>query len=788
MHPYLVQLDLATPAIDQWNVLSRDVRTFWRSYFELRPLDQKLLQTLRHYSHGYRYRLTDDDISRVVFCIVVEILRYNRAHQMCRAFIGNSGGLDSATTCALLSKAILLSKEMGIQFDVVSYGMPISSNPDHNARAEQTATTFGIEHLTIHDLDHVLNAFNRSLSPVANRLAFNEEELRRALGNVKARIRMITNFFGTTQSGSYVVSTDNLSELYMAFWTLMGDVGAFGPIQSILKGLELPALAFALGVPTHTMDAKPTDGLNIHKSLDQDEGGDVDAFHGVRYPDLDAIISLACEAGLDLCVPSPIHVDANYIPSPTATQETVDNLIAQMVSPASVWKRTKGTIGTAPTREQLGLPQLKEIAKQLKGVVSVVGLGKLGSCMVAVYASKGRNVMGVDLNDEIVTSINTSQAPVQETGLPELIRKNTGQIKATPNVRETIHESDITFIIVPTPSLPDGSFSLEHVQKVCRDIGEALKTKNDYHLVVLTSTLLPGDCDTHIIPTLERHSGKSCGKDFGFCYSPLFIAIGSVIQNLLNPDFFLVGEFDKQSGDTLESFYRTVCDNNAPARRMSIPSAELTKISVNSYVTMKITFANMLGEVAERIPGVDIDDVTQTLGSDKRIGGAYLKSGLGFGGPCFPRDNRAFAHMARRRGVETPFAERTDEYNKRVIERWAEKIMTSASKDTDTIALIGMSYKPDTAFAEESQTIGIARLLIAQGYNVHAHNPYGNDHARVLLGDSVTFHDELAPCLEQASVVFLGLPMTHLLEPLVHLCKTRTIKVIDPWRQWKEEL
>lgn len=416
--------------------------------------------------------------------------------------------------------------------------------------------------------------------------------------------------------------------------------------------------------------------------------------------------------------------------------------------------------------------------------ISIVGLGKLGSCMAAVYASKGNTVIGCDLNPSSVEAINQGRAPVSETNLPSLIEQTRGRLKATTDTADAIRQSDLTFVIVPTPSLPDGSFSTKYVQMACRDIALALKTKEGYHLVVLTSTLLPGDCETHLIPTLEQYSGKSCGTDFGFCYSPLFIAIGSVIKNLLHPDFFLVGECDKRSGDLLESFYRTVCDNEAPVRRMSVPSAELTKISVNSYITMKITFANMLGEVAERIPGVDVDDVTRALGSDTRIGGAYLKSGLGYGGPCFPRDNRAFAHMAKSRGVEVPFAARTDEYNKSIMRRWAETVMSVASKGQDVIAMIGISYKPDTAFSEESQAIGIARILVAKGYNVHVHNPSGNEHARTLLGDSVTFHDTLTPCLEQASIVFLGLPMAQVIEPLAQLRKIKMVKVIDPWRQW----
>lgn len=414
--------------------------------------------------------------------------------------------------------------------------------------------------------------------------------------------------------------------------------------------------------------------------------------------------------------------------------------------------------------------------------VSIIGLGKLGSCMAAVYASKGHDIFGFDINQLHVAAIAQGKPPVEETDLEVYLSQGKNRLHATASVQEAITKSSITFIIVPTPSEPSGVFSVEYVQTACREIGEALKTKDAYHLVVLTSTLLPGDCEGKIIPILEQTSGKICGRDFGFCYSPLFIAIGSVIHNLLHPDFFLIGERDARSGETLEAFYQTVSDNAAPVKRMSIPSAELTKISVNSYITMKITFANMLGEVAEKIPGVNIDDVTNALGSDKRIGGAYLKSGLGYGGPCFPRDNRAFARMALARGVDVPFAHKTDAYNTSIIQRWVDKIKSVASAN-DVIAIVGTSYKPGTAFAEESQSIGIARALVADGCMVHVYNPDGNAHTRQLLGESVTYHDELLPCLEQATIVFLGLPMEQVQEPIKLFRQTKPLTIIDPWRQ-----
>lgn len=352
-------------ARDQWEQMTDESHAFWINYFQLRPLQNDLLQSLTQYTHAYLYGLEDADVARVVFCAVVEMLRYNRTHHMQRAFVGNSGGLDSATVCALLSKALVLSRDVGEPFDVLSFGLPIQNNPEHDARAQETAQAFAIKHKTIEELDDVLYSFQRILSPLATELSFTEDEQRRSIGNVKARIRMIVNFFATTQPGSYVISTDNLSELYMAFWTLMGDVGAFGPIQHILKGLELPAIAFALGVPNRTLQAKPTDGLGVHASLDQEEGGDTDAFHGVRYPDLDAIICHATAGGLNLHVPTPVRVNATLIHSPQATQEVVDRLVAQMASPFSVWKRTKGSIGSGIDRDQLGLPPLVNVASSL---------------------------------------------------------------------------------------------------------------------------------------------------------------------------------------------------------------------------------------------------------------------------------------------------------------------------------------------------------------------------------------------------------------------------------------
>src|SRR6266851_2344772 len=188
--------------------------------------------------------------------------------------------------------------------------------------------------------------------------------------------------------------------------------------------------------------------------------------------------------------------------------------------------------------------------------LSVVGLGKLGASMAAAIASRGHEVIGVDVNHAAVDAVNNGRAPVHETGLDELMCANRCRVRATLNHAEAVLGSELTFVIVPTPSDERGAFSLQYAAYAFRELGRALAQKNDYHTIVLTSTVLPGATRHGLIPILERFSGKRAGDGFGFCYSPEFVALGSVIRDFLHPDFLLVGEHDERAGSHLEACYR----------------------------------------------------------------------------------------------------------------------------------------------------------------------------------------------------------------------------------------
>jgi len=354
--------------------------------------------------------------------------------------------------------------------------------------------------------------------------------------------------------------------------------------------------------------------------------------------------------------------------------------------------------------------------------LSVVGLGKLGASMVAAIASRGINVIGLDINPAAVQALAVGRAPVQETDLAETIANNIDRIRATSDMDELILNSSMTFVIVPTPSDERGAFSLEYAAAAMKTIGASLAKKDEYHTVVLTSTVLSGSCRYGLIPVLEKEAGKIVGRDFGFCYSPEFIALGSVIKNFLNPDFTLVGEYDERSGKNIEEAYSKIMPKNTPCKRMSLENAELAKISLNAYVTSKITFANMLAEICQQIPGGDVDVVTEAIGLDSRIGRKYLTGALGFGGPCFPRDNVALAFFADAVGIKAKLPEATDFVNRSLAGSIAQTVK-SMTKPDDTVAVLGLAYKPQSHVLEESQGIALSRALCEIGVQVKAHDP-----------------------------------------------------------------
>lgn len=391
----------------------------------------------------------------------------------------------------------------------------------------------------------------------------------------------------------------------------------------------------------------------------------------------------------------------------------------------------------------------------------MVGLGKLGSPMAACLASKGFRVIGVDADAGKVEKLGGGHAPVFETGLEELIVANRERLAASTSVEEAVAQSLVTFIVVGTPSEASGNFSLKYVLPVCESIGRALQNKNVFHLVALTSTVTPGSTGGLVKEALERVSGKLCGVDFGLCYSPEFIALGSVIRDFLNPDFVLIGESDARAGEMLEKLYSRVCDSKPAVARMNFINAEITKLAVNSYVTTKISFANMLARICERAPGGDVDVVSAALGLDSRIGARYLKGAIGYGGPCFPRDNRALAAFADSLHASAGLAQATHEFNQAQAKWLADYVAELGS--SQAIGILGLTYKPDTEVVEEAVGLLLAQALASRGASVTVYDPAGMPAARRTIGETsresaIKFAAGAKDCIAAAQIVVVTTP------------------------------
>jgi UDPglucose 6-dehydrogenase len=415
----------------------------------------------------------------------------------------------------------------------------------------------------------------------------------------------------------------------------------------------------------------------------------------------------------------------------------------------------------------------------------VIGLGKLGAPLAACLAAKGLTVVGVDHDSHKVADINRGRPPVHEPGLGELLGQTQGRLTALADVENAVRQTDITFIVVSTPSDPAGGFSLRYVEPVCQAIGRALAAKSEYHLVCLTSTVMPGTTGGPVREMLENSSGKRVGTDFGLCYSPEFIALGSVIRDFLNPDMLLIGESDQRAGDMLQSLYAQVCENKPAIARMAFVNAEITKLAVNTYVTTKISYANMLARICEQLPGANVDVITSALGLDTRIGPKYLKGALSYGGPCFPRDNLALAQLARQLHVPPDLAQTVDRFNRAQVS-WLANLVQQQTKGA--AGILGLTYKAGTDVVEEAAGFLLAKELLSRGVPVLAFDPaYGRDSRGPAL-EKLCFASSALECIEKSDVVILATAWPEFSAiPSPKWSRNRDQKrtVIDCWRAVK---
>jgi len=396
-------------------------------------------------------------------------------------------------------------------------------------------------------------------------------------------------------------------------------------------------------------------------------------------------------------------------------------------------------------------------------VISVIGLGKLGLCTAACFASAGYRVYGFDINKVLIKTLKKGEVPFFEPGLKDLLNRVKNNLYVTYNIEEAIEDAKIIFIIVPTPSNKDGAFSNEFILRALNNILPIVKKKKDFVIIDIVSTVMPGSGEHELIPYIERLTEKKVGCDIGYVYNPEFIAIGSVIKDFLNPDVVLIGESDKRSGDFVADIYKNVCENNPYIARTSIINAEIAKLCINCFCTMKISFANFLAELVDKIPNASAKEITSIIGQDSRIGIKYISPGLGFGGPCFPRDNEAFIKFALDLQKKAPLQEAVIEINNKQVKRAVDKICSEILKMKKTsvvVSLLGLAYKPYTYLTERSQQLEVAKALLEKENisELRVYDPLVNENYGWIKSES------LEECVDKADIVAILTPYPEFLD------------------------
>lgn len=421
--------------------------------------------------------------------------------------------------------------------------------------------------------------------------------------------------------------------------------------------------------------------------------------------------------------------------------------------------------------------------------LSLVGLGKLGLPLAACYAEAGFEVLGVDAVPAVVDAVNGGRSPLVEPQMEELMRTHGGKtLVATLEHARAIAETDITIILVATPSNHDGSFSNRCVEQALASLGEALRgSAKPYHLFVISSTVVPGSTTGSFIPLLEQKSGRKLGEGFGVCFDPDFVALGNVVKDFQNPDMVIIGQSDDRAGTQWEAIHRKMCRNQPPVARMTLINAEIAKVCLNVYVTVKISFANMVANLCERIPGADVDAITGAIGQDKRISPYYLSGGLSFGGPCFPRDTVAFKTIAQRYEADALLVEAVDELNRRQDIHLLDTVAALARQEPGRpVGILGLAFKADTPVITASSGMALACNLAEKGVPVVVFDPWAMEPARGVLGNSVSYAASAAEVLERCPLTVLTYRAKVFRQAVAAHAPASPCRVLDCWRQLKD--
>ncbi len=385
--------------------------------------------------------------------------------------------------------------------------------------------------------------------------------------------------------------------------------------------------------------------------------------------------------------------------------------------------------------------------------VSVIGTGYVGLSAAVGFAKMGHDVVCYDVSVDKLNQIRNGKSPIYEPLIDDYLGDviGSGKLRTSTDLNETVNGTEVSFICVGTPSGDDGNIDLSYIEQVSEEMGRALAGKNAYHVVVVKSTVLPETTENVVLPRLEKTSGKKAGEGFGLCMNPEFLREGCALEDFLKPDRIVIGELDTRSGDALEKLYSGF---GATILRVNLKVAEMIKYASNAFLATKISYTNELGNICKKL-GIDVYDVMKGVGLDGRISPRFLQAGCGFGGSCFPKDVSALVGKSRELGHEPRLLQEVLDTNERqklkIVEHLERKL---GDLEGRRIAVLGLSFKPETDDVRESPAIKIISYLKYKGASVAAHDPQGMENMKAKHPD-IDYHETPRDALKDSDAVII---------------------------------
>jgi GDP-mannose 6-dehydrogenase len=405
--------------------------------------------------------------------------------------------------------------------------------------------------------------------------------------------------------------------------------------------------------------------------------------------------------------------------------------------------------------------------------ISIFGLGYVGAVSLACLARDGHQVTGVDVDPVKLDLIRSRKSPILEEGIQELMRDvvSSGRVSVTNDAAQAIRDTEVSFVCVGTPSAPNGSQDLSAILRLCEQIGAALKLKEEFHTIVIRSTVQPGTVEEKIEPILERVSGKKAGVDFGVCFQPEFLREGSSIRDYDHPPYTIVGGNCEAAVNAVREIFQHL-DTRFLVTNIRV--AEALKMSCNAFHALKITFANEIGRISQAL-NIDAHEVMRLVCADKRlnISPAYLKPGFAFGGSCLPKDLRALTNIARQNDIVLPMLSSLLASNRVHIDHAVDKILKLGRP---RVGMLGLSFKTGTDDLRESPLVLVAKRLLGEGCELRIFDP--EVQLSRLLGANRSYIDANIPHLgellcpdiesmiDPSEVILVGLQQTALNDAL----------------------